>query len=58
MKIGWTLRYVTPKLKLQEQKAKDDLQQQIIDQIGKQITDLIPQLVGKLESKKAKNGKS
>jgi len=42
------------KLKLQEQKARDDLQQQVIDQIGKQMTDLIPKLVGRIESKNAK----
>lgn len=42
------------KIELQKQKSKDDLQQQIIDQIGKQITDLNLQLVGKLDSNNTK----
>ncbi len=40
------------KITLQEQKSKDDLQQQVIDQIGKQMDDLIPKLIGRLELKK------
>lgn len=40
------------KVKLQEQKAKDDLQQQVIDQIGKQMDSLIPKLIGRLQQKK------
>jgi len=39
------------KVKLQEQKSKDDLQQQVIDQIGKQMDNLIPKLVGELKHK-------
>jgi hypothetical protein len=41
-------------LKLQEHKAKDDLQQQVIDQIGKQMDDLVPKLISQLEDKKAR----
>ena len=40
------------KMKLQEQKSKDDLQQQVIDQIGKQMDTLIPKLVDELKHKK------
>lgn len=40
------------KIKLQEQKSKDDLQQQVIDQIGKQMDNLIPKLVDELKHKK------
>ena len=42
------------RIKLQEHKAKDDLQQQVIDQIGKQMDDLIPKLISQLEDKKAR----
>jgi hypothetical protein len=42
------------KIKLQEHKAKDDLQQQVIDQIGKQMDELIPKLISQLEDKKAR----
>lgn len=42
------------KLSLKEHKAKDDLQQQVIDQIGKQMDELIPKLLNKLEDKKAR----
>ena len=44
----------TLNLKLQEQKSKDDLQQQVIDQIGKQMNDLIPKLIDQVETKKAR----
>ncbi len=40
-------------LKLQEHKSKDDLQQQVIDQIGKQMDELIPTLISQIETKKA-----
>lgn len=40
------------KLSLQEQKSKDDLQQQVIDQIGKQMDDLIPKLINEIKNKK------
>lgn len=43
------------KLKHQELKSKDDLQQQVIDQIGKQIDVLIPKLLEAVNSKKAKS---
>lgn len=42
------------KMKLQEHKAKDDLQQQVIDQIGKQMDELIPKLISQLEDKKVR----
>ncbi|WP_203293513.1 hypothetical protein [Luteirhabdus pelagi] len=42
------------KLKLQEQKSRDDLQQQVIDQIGKQMDELIPKLVEEVKHKKEK----
>ena len=42
------------KLKLQEQKSKDDLQQQVIDQIGAQMAVLVPRLVDELKQKKAR----
>lgn len=42
------------KIKLQEHKAKDDLQQQVIDQIGKQMDELIPKLISQIEDKKAR----
>jgi hypothetical protein len=41
------------KLKHQELKSKDDLQQQVIDQIGKQIDTLLPKLMEAVNSKKA-----
>ena len=37
---------------LTEQKARDDLQQQVIDQIGKQMDNLIPTLIQALNLKK------
>jgi mannitol-specific phosphotransferase system IIBC component len=40
------------RVQLTEQKAKDDLQQQVIDQIGKQMDNLIPQLIQALNHKK------
>lgn len=40
------------KVKLQEQKSRDDLQQQVIDQIGKQMDNLIPKLLEGLQHKK------
>jgi len=40
------------KIQLTEQKAKDELQQQVIDQIGKQMDSLIPQLIESLNHKK------
>ena len=40
------------KVQLTEQKSKDDLQQQVIDQIGKQMDNLIPQLIHALTLKK------
>ena len=46
------------KIELEKQKSKDDLQQQIIEQIGKQITDINLQLVGKLNSNNTKNERS
>lgn len=39
-------------LLLKEQKSKDDLQQQVIDQIGNQMDNLIPKLVESLKQKK------
>ena len=42
------------KLSLKEQKSKDDLQQQVIDQIGKQMDELIIKLLSQIEDKKAK----
>lgn len=42
------------KIKLQEQKSRDDLQQQVIDQIGKQMDELIPKLVEEVKHKKEK----
>lgn len=44
------------KLSLQEQKSKDDLQQQVIDQIGKQMDSLIPHLIDELKHKKQEHG--
>ncbi|NOZ46222.1 MAG: hypothetical protein GXO79_05505 [Chlorobi bacterium] len=38
-------------LKLNEQKAKDDLQQQVIDQIGKQMDTLVPKLIEALNKR-------
>ena len=38
-------------IKLQEHKAKDDLQQQVIEQIGKQMDQLIPKLINQLAFK-------
>jgi len=43
------------KMQLLELKAKDDLQQQVIDQVGQQMKELVPRLVEKLESKKQGN---
>lgn len=43
------------KLELSKQKAKDDLQQQVIDQIGQQTKDLIPKLLEILKHKKQEN---
>lgn len=40
------------KVQLTEQKSKDDLQQQVIDQIGKQMDNLIPQLIQAITLKK------
>jgi hypothetical protein len=40
------------RVQIAEQKAKDDLQQQVIDQIGKQMDKLIPQLIEALKHKK------
>ena len=45
------------KVKHQELKSKDDLQQLVIDQIGKQIDELIPKLVDALKQKEESNGK-
>ena len=42
-------------LSLKEQKSKDDLQQQVIDQIGNQMNDLIPKLLKAIQHKKQKN---
>jgi hypothetical protein len=42
------------KIKLQEHKATVDLQQQVIDQIGKQMNELISKLISQLEDKKAR----
>jgi mannitol-specific phosphotransferase system IIBC component len=39
-------------IKLNEQKAKDDLQQQVIDQIGKQMDNLIPMLLEAIKERK------
>ena len=39
------------KIKLQEHKSKDDLQQQVIDQIRKQNDELIPKLVEAINKK-------
>jgi len=39
-------------LLLKEQKSKDDLQQQVIDQIGIQMNDLIPKLLTAIQHKK------
>ena len=39
-------------MKLNEQKAKDDLQQQVIDQIGKQMDTLIPMLLEAIKERK------
>lgn len=43
------------KIQLENQRAKDDLQQQVIDQIGQQMKELIPKLVDRLEHKKQEN---
>ena len=40
------------KLSHSELKAKDELQQQVLDQIGKQMDKLIPQLITELKEKK------
>ena len=45
------------KVQLAEQKAKDDLQQQVIEQIGKQMDNLIPQLIQALTLKKESHEK-
>lgn len=42
------------KSKGQELKFKDELQQQVIDQIGKQIDELITKLISEINHKKAK----
>jgi len=42
------------KINLREHKAKDDLQQQVLDQIGKQMDELIPKLISQLEDKKTR----
>jgi len=39
-------------LELKDQKAKDDLQQQVIDQIGKQMDSLIPMLLEAIKERK------
>lgn len=39
-------------LKLTEQKSKDDLQQQVIDQIGSQMDTLVPKLIEALNERK------
>ncbi|CAA0211389.1 hypothetical protein [Tenacibaculum maritimum] len=39
-------------LKLAEQKSKDDLQQQVIDQIGSQMDTLVPKLIETLNERK------
>jgi len=39
-------------LQLKDQKSKDDLQQQVIDQIGKQMDDLVPKLIEALNERK------
>ena len=45
------------KVKHQELKSKDDLQQLVIDQIKKQVDELIPNLVEAVKNKKRGNGK-
>ncbi|MBR9923073.1 MAG: hypothetical protein GYB31_19775 [Bacteroidetes bacterium] len=35
--------------------SKDELQQQVLDQIGKQVDKLIPQLINELKEKKQKD---
>ncbi|GAB5398980.1 MAG: hypothetical protein Aureis2KO_05650 [Aureisphaera sp.] len=42
------------KLALKDQQEKDNLQQQVIDQIGKQMDGLIPKLIDALQNKKAR----
>ena len=42
-------------LQLNNQKAKDDLQQQVIDQIGEQMNNLIPRLLKAIQYKKQEN---
>jgi gas vesicle protein len=42
------------KIKHQELKSKDDLQQLVLDQIGKQIDELLPKLVEAVNSKKTR----
>lgn len=42
------------KIKLEALKSKDALQQQVIDQIGNQMDELIPNLVEALKYKKAR----
>ena len=42
-------------LQLNNQKAKDDLQQQVIDQIGQQMNNLIPKLLKAIQYKKQEN---
>ena len=42
------------KLKHQELRSKDDLQQLVLDQIGKQIDELLPKLVEAVNSKKTR----
>jgi len=44
----------TLKLDLKDQKEKDNLQQQVIDQIGKQMDGLIPKLIDAIQNKKQK----
>ncbi len=39
------------KLEMKDLKTKDELQQQVIDQIGKQMEDLIPKLLNALSAK-------
>jgi BMFP domain-containing protein YqiC len=42
-------------LQLNNQKAKDDLQQQVIDQIGQQMNSLIPKLLKAIQYKRQEN---
>jgi hypothetical protein len=39
-------------LQLKDQKSKDDLQQQVIDQIGSQMDTLVPKLIEALNERK------